>query len=111
MVARIYTDQIKWEPEPREEWMEKSNCKDVIKTDPDFFFHTERGMLDEQRAICNGNVKDGQPVCAVRMQCLAFTMATEQPGYRRFGFAGGKTGAERQRLAELLNPTKKEEKK
>ena len=94
MAIRVYVDEVKVEKEDPEPWMGKAACKQEETNI--FFEHPATKALKH----CKG--------CPVVLDCLAFALRTEPPGHRRYGILGGKTPAERERLAQKLKEMRKQ---
>lgn len=91
MVARLISDVVTFEPPQRESWMDDGRC---LQTDPNLFFPKNKENLGKAKKLCEQ--------CDVRIKCLAWIMSQEK-GNRRYGIAGGKTAAEREKLQKLID--------
>lgn len=84
------------------DWMSEARCVDTWFARPDDFFPRkgDKAAADRAKRICNGDNKADIDPCPVRLQCLAFALASEgDVASHRFGVYGGTSANERQILA------------
>jgi len=72
--------------------------------DTERWFSTYADTREEAKKICLTK-------CSKRIECLAFALQTEPPGYRREGIFGGMEPTEREALAKRLKELKEQEEK
>lgn len=70
------------------DWMLRANCRDLPPEEADALFFSSDRFLGG-RAICSE--------CSVKIECLSYALAHEQPG-RRYGVWGGLNATQRANL-------------